>query len=173
MSRQTIGSKIRLFFDSVENMERFLITVFTLGVGVIILYEIVLRNLGMQGLKWIDELGRIMLITTTLIGSSIAVRHKDHMIMDALYSVLGNKSARLLRSLTFLIAGVFYIYLAYYSADWTMRLMRYGRTMQTINLPAYLSWIVISIAIASMGLRYLFAAFRELTSEPVAETLEK
>lgn len=156
------GKPLKAIFDGFESFERNFITLFTLGVGLIILYEIVMRNLGMQGLKWIDELGRVMLITTTLIGSSVAVKHRGHMIMDVLYSVLGDKPAALLRSLTYLIAGAFYLYLSYYSIEWTMRLMRLGRTMQTINLPAYITWIVISFSIASMGLRYIVASAREL-----------
>lgn len=162
MTQPSRATPLKTFFDGFENFERHFLTIFTLGVGVIILYEIVIRNLGLQGLKWIDELGRIMLITTTLIGSSVAVKHKGHMIMDVLYSVVGDRPAALLRSLTYVIAGAFYLYLSIYSIEWTMRLMRLGRTMQTINLPAYIAWIAISFAIATMGLRYLVAAVKEL-----------
>lgn len=162
MTEPSSGSPLKRFFDGVEYFERNFITVFTLGVGAVILYEIAIRNLGLQGLKWIDELGRVMLITTTLIGSSVAVKHKGHMIMDVLYSIIGDRSAMVLRSLTYVIAGLFYLYLAYYSIEWTMRLMRLGRTMQTINMPAYLTWILITFGIATMGLRYLVAAAKEL-----------
>lgn len=162
MTEPSSGSPLKRVFDGIESFERNFITVFTLGVGAIILYEIVVRNLGLQGLKWIDELGRVMLITTTLIGSSLAVKHKGHMIMDVLYSVIGDRSAMTLRSLTYVISAAFYLYLAFYSIEWTMRLMRLGRTMQTINMPAYLTWILISFGIATMGLRYLVAAVKEL-----------
>lgn len=162
MTEPSSGSSLKRVFDGIESFERNFITVFTLGVGAIILYEIVVRNLGLQGLKWIDELGRVMLITTTLIGSSLAVKHKGHMIMDVLYSVIGDRSAMVLRSLTYVISAAFYLYLAFYSIEWTMRLMRLGRTMQTINMPAYLTWILISFGIATMGLRYLVAAVKEL-----------
>lgn len=97
MTEPSSGSPLKRVFDGIESFERNFITVFTLGVGAIILYEIVVRNLGLQGLKWIDELGRVMLITTTLIGSSLAVKHKGHMIMDVLYSVIGDRSAMVLR----------------------------------------------------------------------------
>lgn len=162
MKTSSYASSLARMFDSIESVERTVITVFTLGVGAIILYEILIRNLGMQGLKWIDELGRVMLVTTTLIGSSIAVRHKGHMIMDVLYSVVGDKTGSVLRSLTYFISAAFYLYLSFYSLEWTMKLMRLGRTMQTINFPAYATWIVVSFAIATMGLRYLVAAFKEL-----------
>ena len=162
MNGSSSAMPLKKFFDACETIERHFISLFTLGVGLIILYEIVLRNLGLQGLKWIDELGRVMLITTTLIGSSVAVKHKGHMIMDVLYSVIGDRSAMVLRSLTYVISAAFYLYLAFYSIEWTMRLMRLGRTMQTINMPAYLTWILISFGIATMGLRYLVAAVKEL-----------
>ncbi len=161
MNESSIGSQVKKLFDSIESFERNFITIFTLGVGAIILYEIVVRNLGMQGLKWIDELGRVMLITTTLVGSSMAVKHKDHMIMDVLYSVLDVRRGAILRSFTYVLSGIFYLYLAYYSIEWTMRLMRLGRTMQTINLPAYIAWVAVSFAIATTGLRYLVAAVKE------------
>lgn len=162
MNESSSGTSLKKIFDTYETFERNFLTLFTLGVGLIILYEIIIRNLGMQGLKWIDELGRVMLITTTLIGSSLAVKHKGHMIMDVLYSIIGDKAGGLLRSFTYLISGVFYLYLAWYSIQWTLRLMGLNRTMQTIGLPAYLMWVLISLGIATMGLRYLVAAFKEL-----------
>lgn len=161
MRETSTGMQLKRIFDGIENFERIFITIFTLGVGAIILYEIVVRNLGMQGLKWVDELGRMMLIITTLVGSSMAVRSKGHMIMDVLYSVITERAGAMLRSFTYALSGIFYLYVAYYSIEWTTRLMRLGRTMQTINVPAYIVWVVVSLAIATMGLRYLVAAVRE------------
>jgi len=159
-ARRIVPHVLTRVFDRIEDVERGFISVFTLGVGALILYEIIVRNLGIQGLKWIDELGRIMLITTTLVGSSVAAKRHGHMIMDALYSVVSEKTAGLLRGLSYLIAGIFYLYLAWYSVEWTMRLLRLNRSMQTIGLPVYLVWIVISFAIATMGLRYVVAAIQ-------------
>lgn len=164
-------SALGRFFNDVEYVERLFITTFTLAAGVLILYEIVIRGMGIQGLKWIDEFGRIMLIITTLIGSSIAVRHRGHMIMDVVQNMLSPRHAALLRSFTYVLSGLFYLFLTYYSYGWTMRLMRLNRTMDTINLPIYIVWIFVTFAICTMGLRYLVAAVQEATREPQEQPL--
>ena len=54
MNESSSGTSLKKIFDTYETFERNFLTLFTLGVGLIILYEIIIRNLGMQGLKWID-----------------------------------------------------------------------------------------------------------------------
>lgn len=137
-------------------LELNFLTIFTLLTGGLIIVEVIIRALGMQGFRWMEELGRFMLVTTTLIGSSHAVNTNGHMVMDALYGVLPVKVANALRSLAHLICAVLYLYLGVYATQWMFSLVKIGKKMESIRFPAYVMWIFVSLALVTMGIRYIF-----------------
>lgn len=139
-------------FDAVETV---FVVGFTLIIGLITMYTIVVRAIGVQSPRWVDEMGRIMLITTTLVGSSMAVKTDSHMQVDTLVNLLNKRTVLLLKSFTSLLCGVFYIYLTKYSLDFTMLQHRLNRTMESISVPIYYVWIIVTIAVFTMGVRYL------------------
>ena len=144
--------KLVSIFDSVEAV---FVVGFTLLVGLVTMYTIVTRKLGFQSFRWVDEVGRIMLITTTLVGSSMAAKTEGHMAVDTLYNVLSKRAVLLLKSFTSLLCGIFYIYLTKYAYDFTLLQIRLKRTMESVSVPIYFVWIIVTIAVFTMGIRYL------------------
>ena len=96
-----------------------------------------------------------MLVTTTLIGCSVAVKSDGHMEMDALYTVLKPRTACILKAIVYLFCSGFYIYLGYYSVQWMIKLHDIGKVMESVGFPSYVMWIFVSIGIITMGFRYL------------------
>lgn len=140
------------FYNSLE--QNFLI-IFTLTIGALIIIEVVMRACGMQGFKWLEEMGRFMLVTTTLIGCSLAVKDNGHMLMDVLYTVLKPTMAYAFKSLVNLFCGAFYLYLGYYALQWTLKLYNIGKSMESIRFPSYIMWIFVCVGVITMGFRYL------------------
>ena len=64
---------------------------FTAFIGIYIIIEIIFRIFGLQGSRWIEELARLMLVTTTFVGSSVAVKSKSHVGMTALVDALPSR----------------------------------------------------------------------------------
>ena len=152
-------TKISKLYQSAETI---FVVAFTMFIGCATIYTIIIRTLGMQSFRWLDEMGRTMLIITTLIGASMAVTKEGHMSVDTLYAFLSKRVAFLLKSITSLICGAFYIYLFYYTVNFTMLQARLNRTMESLLVPIYITWIFISIAIVTMGARYIIQSFRNL-----------
>ena len=123
-------------------------------VMLLIIVEIVLRNLGIQGFHWLEEVSRNTLVIATLLGSSLAVRSGGHMVMDTLYEVVSPRARHALRTVVALICAVFFLYIGGYAAYWTIQLTQIGKTMETLQAPAYIMWIFVSFAFVSMGVRY-------------------
>lgn len=73
-------AKLGRLLDRWADIETQFITLFTIVMGAIIMVDVVFRNLGMQGISWVEEFGRFMLVATTLLGCSIAVRSNGHML---------------------------------------------------------------------------------------------
>ncbi|MDR1520865.1 MAG: TRAP transporter small permease [Planctomycetota bacterium] len=138
-----------------ENVEKHFITAMTLVFGLILLYNLVLRALNIQGLTWIEEFSRYMLVVTTLLGCSIAVKHKGHMVMDTAIAFLPVRSGHIIQGLGYLLCGAMYVYLGVYAWRWTGRLIRMNKSVESIDFPLWPIWVLATYAILTMGLRYL------------------
>lgn len=128
---------------------------FTLIMGAFIIVEVCIRSLGFQGIPWVEEMGRMMLVTTTLVGSSMAVKSNGHAVMDVLYNMVSAKVAYVLRIIVHLFCGIAYFFMGIFAFQWTKQLFSIGKTMDSVRFPVYPFWIIITIAFVTMGFRYL------------------
>ena len=55
-------AKLGRLLDCWADIETQFITLFTIVMGAIIMVDVVFRNLGMQGISWVEEFGRFMLV---------------------------------------------------------------------------------------------------------------
>ena len=147
-------AKLGRLLDCWADIETQFITLFTIVMGAIIMVDVVFRNLGMQGISWVEEFGRFMLVATTLLGCSIAVRSNGHMLMDVLYTVLPVRVSYVLKSIAYAVCCAMYLYIGYYSYGWMMKQRLIGKTMQSCQFPAWIMWIFVVYGFATMGLRY-------------------
>lgn len=158
----TLYQALRRCMKAFEFIEMNYLIFFTSFIGILIMVEIVLRLLGLQGLRWIEEFGRMMLVTTTLVGSSIAVKSKGHMAMDALINCLPPKAANLLEIVVDLLGGAGFIWLGVVSFQWTAVLKATHRTMESIPLEFWWFWVIISIAFLTTGVRFLLQIVKNI-----------
>ena len=156
---ETSKNPIRHVFDKacwlLNWVEMNFLIFFTSFIGLYIILEIILRVLHIQGSRWIEELSRMMLVTTTLVGSSVAVKSKGHMGMTVLINILPDKFANVVEIISNLICGAAFLFITYHSVDWTINLYKLGRTMESINVPIWPFWVVISFAYFTTGVRFL------------------
>lgn len=145
------GAVIKVY----EFIEINFIVWFTMIIGVMILVEIGLRAFQIQGSRWIEEVSRYMLVTTTFLGSSIAVTQKGHMTMSALVNALPHKWSNILEILTNAIGGVGFLYIGVVSFQWTGKLIQTGKLFESVSVPMWYLWAVLSVAFFTTGLRFL------------------
>jgi len=127
----------------------------TAFVGFAIMIDIIFRFLGIPGLFWVEEFGRYMLVTTTMIGCSIAVGINGHSSMDLLYKFIPDKLAYVLKIIVNLLCMVLFFYTSYYAMKWTMVLHATNRTMDSIGLPTWPIWAIVTAAFFTTGIRFL------------------
>lgn len=159
------------FSNFTESIESYFITIMTLVFGMIILYNMVIRAFNIQGLSWIEEYSRYMLVVTTLIGCSIAVKHKGHMVMDTLVTALPVRFGHMLRALGYLLCGVLYLYLGVYAFKWTSKLIIIKKTVESGTLPLWPVWLFVTYAVLTMGLRYMIETGSSLLSAAKGEAI--
>lgn len=129
--------------------------IFTCFIGLFIMVEVIMRAFDAQGSRWIEELARMMLVTTTLVGSSVAVKTKGHMAMTALIGALPAKFSNCLEILSNLVCGLAFLYISYYSITWTVNLYHVKRMMDSVSIPIWPFWAIISFAFVTTGVRFL------------------
>ncbi len=128
---------------------------FTAFIGIYIIIEIIFRIFGLQGSRWIEELARLMLVTTTFVGSSVAVKSKSHVGMTALVDALPSRWGNVLEIVSNLLCGATFLALAYFAGKWTVSLFKIKRTMDSVSFPLWPFWVVIALAFFTTGVRFL------------------
>lgn len=137
------------------NFEVAFMVIFTMYVAIDVVIAIVLRALGIQGVPFSEELGRVMLITTTMVGSSMAVKDEGHVTMDTLYQYISKHATQCIKTVVFLFCGVFWLLMSRYGFEFTIKLFQMNKTWESIRLPKGLIWLVVTLAMFTMGVRYL------------------
>ncbi len=135
---------------------------FTSFIGIFIMIEIILRIFNVQGSRWIEELSRMMLVTTTLVGSSVAIKAKGHVGMTALINILPSKFANAVEILSNLICGAAFLYISYYAVIWTINVHAVKRMMDSVSVPMWPFWAIISFAFITTGVRFLLEIVKNI-----------
>lgn len=134
--------------------EMAFMVIFTMYIALDVCAAIIMRMLGMQTLVFSDELGRIMLITTTMIGSSMAVRDDGHMTMDTLYQVMSNRVQHAFKAFVYLLCGIFWLLMSWYGLKFTIKLFDINMMMESIAVCKGYTWSVVTFGMFTMGIRY-------------------
>lgn len=157
--------------DMAEKIESNFIAIATLIFGVLIMYNLVLRLFNLQGLSWVEEGARYMLVVTTLMGCSIGAKYKMHLVMDSVVTSVPPVIGHSLRTVAFLLCSIMYLYLGYYGIKWTGRLIAMNRTIECISFPLWPIWVFVDYALVTMGLRYFVESVFSLKSAIKKESM--
>ena len=174
---EKIQRAFRRVTDIYNKVEMSFLIIFTMIIGALIIVEIIRRIIGMDGLKWIEEMGRYMLVTTTLVGCSVAVKNKGHAVMDLFYTFMSDKVAFIFQIIVNILCGGLFLYMGVYSVSWTKELFILKRSMESITAPLWPIWVIVSLAFLSTGIRFFIevknCVIKMKNGEPFNEITQK
>lgn len=98
---------------------------------------------------WSEELSRLLLIWTVMIGAAISVRHRTHIRVDVLLSPLPARARRLWFRLLDVLTLLLFVVLVWTGID----AVTFNRSMQSLGL----QWPM-SVLIAAVPVGFAFAA---------------
>ncbi len=156
----------------INRVEDFLMVWLTMGFGVLIMYEVIVRALGLTNIPWLEEFSRYMLVYTTLLGSSMAIKDNGHMAMDTLMVTLPKPVVKVLHVLINIICTATWIVVSYFSLKWTLRLKLIGTTAGSVNLAMWIIWVPIVVFCASSAIRYTIQICKSIAALLVKEAEE-
>lgn len=152
--------KLLRIFTSLEKIALAYFPVFISGAMVI---QFLNRKFefGFQGLYWLEELSRYMLILITFLGASVAVTKGELVSMDALYSKVPDKIGHILKIIVNMMCAAFLIYFCYYAWSLILSLVKINIQTSTLGIPMYIPYLPILLFSITMFIRFIIQAIKE------------
>lgn len=142
------------------------------GVGIMFV-GVVARYIFHHPLTFVDEIGPIFIVWSTLIGYSIALRKDEHIKMDILYAAIRNETwKRGIEFFGYLCGAVFSFFMMRYGYLAMMMQYEMGRVTQILEFPVWISYLIIPFSGAVLIVRYIglmIALFRNKETDDVVE----
>lgn len=145
-----------------NHLEEISLVYMSLALAFLIVLEICLRSTGITAFYWLEELGRYILVFTTLCGANLAVRYGDHPAMTAVVTSVPPPVSHALKSLVSLFLVFIFAYLDYYAWFYIAYTLRSGFKTSTLTIPFFIPYLPIGIFIFFMSVRYLIQFFKEI-----------
>jgi TRAP-type C4-dicarboxylate transport system permease small subunit len=153
--------------------ENAVLVVLLVGMMVLAVGQIVLRELFSTGVIWADELIRLIVLWLAMFGSIAACRDNRHIRIDVLSHLLPPRGIAAVRGLVDLFAAVVCGFIAWHAWRYLGLEMEFGDTVLT-GTPAWLAHAVVPLGFAVMAYRFIVQAVaavipggpRQLASAP-------
>ncbi len=144
-----------------ETVERWSLVVLILSMIALAATQVVLRNFFSTGIDWADVTIRHMVLWVGLIGASIAAKEKRHLSIDIASRLIPKKWYHLVEAGLCLVTFAICLLLFWASVLFTKFLHEWGAGSLE-GTTAMVAGMILPIAFAGIGLRFLLRAFREL-----------
>jgi TRAP-type C4-dicarboxylate transport system permease small subunit len=118
--------------------------------------QIIMRNLFDSGFLWVESYIRIAVLWLALLGAMLASRHDKHLAMDVLRHRLSTTKQYWLKRVNDLFSASICFILSYYSVILVYSDYQ-AADIAFASIPNWLCEVIIPIAFASIGSRYLLA----------------
>jgi len=150
---------MRPWIDRLHRAEDGLLACLLIVMIVLAGTQILMRNLFDSGFVWIDPLLRVLVLWLGLIGATVASRHNKHIRIDLLSRYFKRNTHRLIQSLVAQVSAWTCLVIAWFGMDWIR--LDYAEAVTTFaGVPAWMVEIIVPLAFALIGLRFLVRSFR-------------
>ena len=119
--------------------------------------QIVMRNLFDSGLLWAESYIRVAVLWLALFGAMLASRHHKHLAIDTLIHRLSPPVQYWLKRFNDLFSAVICFIISYHSSFFIYSDYQEG-SIAFATVPSWLCEVIIPIAFALIGYRYLLTA---------------
>jgi len=150
---------MRRWIDTLHRLEDGLLVLLLTSMILLAGTQILMRNLFDSGFVWIDPLLRVLVLWLGLIGATVATRHNKHIRIDLLSRYFARNSSRLILAMVAQFSAWICLLVAWYGMDW-IRLDYADAVTSFSGIPAWSIEIIVPLAFALIGVRYLLLSLR-------------
>ena len=151
--------------QALQHLEDAALVLVFLGMLLLAVYQILLRNTLGYSLPWIDPVNRIGVLWIALLGAMIGARRDNHIKIDLVAQMLSPTLARWIGRLVALFSSAALSVLSWHSA----RLVMDERAWSTASVAGVATWqwqLILPVGFMVMAIRYAVMVFRPRLPKP-------
>ncbi len=136
-------------------IERTLLGLSIIVMSVLVVGNVISRNL--FGVSWAftEEIGSLLLIVVTFGGLGYAARHRRHIAMSALYDLLADGGREKLGWVVSAVSAATMLVMAYLGARYAIQIYASGDTSNVLGIPMFLPLSVIPVGFLLAAVRFV------------------
>lgn len=147
-------------------IETSLLIALLLSIILLVVVQIMMRNVFDAGLFWADEYIRTSVLWLSLLGAMIGSREGEHLAIDFFVHNLSAKNRLIVQRITDLFSAVLCFVMTYYSSVFLHSEYQDG-SIAFAFIPNWFCELIIPVAFAVIACRYFIAAVFNLRQEAV------
>lgn len=160
MKVETPAILVRL--DRVARLaENTVLTLLLVGMMVLAVGQIVLREVFNTGVVWGGEVLKLMVLWMTMFAAIAACRDDRHIRVDAITHLLSENTIRYIRAFVDVFAAVVCAVVAWYTFRYLQLEIEFGDTV-LIDTPAWVAHAVVPFGFAVTSYRFLVGSLKKL-----------
>lgn len=149
---------MRIWIERWALIEKGLLVAILLGMIVLAVLQIVLRNVFGTSLFWIDPFNRLLVLWLAVLGAMVATKEGEHIAIDALKHYWSGIKLWLITKISLLFSALVSGLMAYHSARFVYDEYLY-ETQTFSELPAWPFELIMPVGFAVMTLRFSLGLF--------------
>ena len=146
--------------------EKFLITIFTGALTVILMIQVILRYGFNRPLFWAEEVSVQFLVFITLIGFSLLIKEKRMIAIDFIVASFPEKIRKMIQILFQAIGLIVILFFAYQSTIWLMRPEVRLELSPTTQIPVWYNYACLPASLYAMTFHMIIGLISMLNPPP-------
>lgn len=158
---------IRKINAGMKKIEEFIVGYGTIALAVLIIANVVGRNVFGYSLYFVEETNTFLIIYITFVGTSYAARNGRHIRMSALSDLVPERFEKMMMYIMTLGTFFFMGWLTWISARYIFDIFTSGRQSSLLQVPLWRVWIIVPIGLGLTTIHYIMAFVKNINEEDV------
>lgn len=151
-------------WNIIDNIEEYIAATLLIITSIIVFVEVVLRSAFNYSMSWSSEAAIYLIIWFIFIGSSVAIRKKAHVTVDAIVVLLPAFLKKVFAIIAYSLSVIFCIVLVKVGWDMVNLAVNRGITTPAMGIPMYLPYLAVPVGFFLMLLRFSQELIKEIKS---------
>lgn len=149
-----------------KSAERFVLGLSIITMSVLVMGNVVSRQLFNVSWPFTEEIGGLLLIVITFGGLSYAASQRQHISMSAIHDALPPRGQKVLGRTIDLVTALLMLGMAYIALRYVVQIYESGDTSSVLTIPMFIVLIVIPLSFFLTAIRYLSFLFTQESDTP-------
>lgn len=160
-------SIIRKINAGMKKIEKFIVGFGVIALAILIISNVVGRNLFGYSLYFVDEVNTFLIIFITFVGTSYAARNGRHIRMSALSDLVPKRFEKLMMYIMTFGTFIFMGWITWISGKYIYDLFTSARQSSLLQVPLWRIWIIVPIGLGLTTIHYLMAFIKNIRTQDV------